>query len=152
MDGLAERGLLLASSQLAAAGGDVDAPALAHGAGHPGGEQPLLEAPHVVGSRRSPVVAPGGVQGDDVHLDLQPGQEGRQAVGVSDAVIGAFDQGPFDEDLLPGPRAVGPAGGHQVGQGPAPAGGDEGVAFVVGKPLFPVAVVFRPSPCGIYFP
>src|SRR6478736_154262 len=85
--------------QLAAAGGDVDAAALAHGAGQAILGEDLLEAVGGLAVGRRPVVALRRVERDQVHLRRLAVQQATDGVGVVRLVILPGDQRPLVEYL-----------------------------------------------------
>ena len=118
---------------MAAAGGDVDAAALADGAGERKlvGED-FLETARGLGAGGSAVVAGGGVERDQVYLGGQAAKEVADGAGVIGGVVFAVDERPLVEDTPAGGFAVGAAGGDEFVERPFAGGGDERGAFGLG--------------------
>lgn len=115
---------------MAAAGGDVDAAALADGAGEREfvGED-FLETARGFGAGGGAVVAGGGVERDEVHLRGEAAEEMTDGAGVVGGVVFAVDERPLVEDAAAGGFAVGAAGGDEFVERPLAGGGDEGGAL-----------------------
>ncbi len=129
----AGRRALRRCGELAAAGGDVDAAALADGAGEREfvGED-FLKTAGGVAARGGAVVAGGGVERDEVYLRGEAAEEVADGAGVVGGVVFAVDERPLVEDAAAGGLAVGAAGGDEFVEWPFAGGGDEGGAFLLG--------------------
>src|SRR5262249_20952190 len=99
-------GFGLFGAELAAAGGDVDAAALADGAGEAAGAEDALEFAGGGAGGGGAGEAVGGVEGNEVDVGVEAGEEGGDLLGVGGGVVGAGDEGPLEEDAALGFRAV----------------------------------------------
>ncbi len=114
----------------AAACGDIDAAALAEGAGETGLAEDALEPG--TGFAGLALESGGGVEGDKIDMGIDTGEERGEAGGGFGGIVFAFDECPLEEDSLRCEACVGAAGIDQFGEGPAFAGGDESGAFLFG--------------------
>ena len=118
--------------ELAAAGAHVDAAALADSVRKAGGAQVALEVEGGGGRSGSGGKAAGRVQGDEVDVGVQAGEEGAELFRVGGGVVHSRDEGPLEENLASSGCAVDATGVDEFGEGPAFADRDEGgaVGFV----------------------
>jgi len=84
--------------QLAAARGNVDAPALAHGAGQFIFRQDILKPPRGGAIRRSTVIARGRIEGDQVYLGAQAMEQTTDRVRLRRRIVPAGNQRPLEKD------------------------------------------------------
>ena len=103
----------LRHGELAAAGRDVDAASLAHGAGEIVFGQNLLEAVGSFAPGGLTIVTVRGIEGDQVHLRLLALEETAHRMGVFGSVVFALDQRPFVENPAARRLTVGAARRHQ---------------------------------------
>ncbi len=117
---------LLRPRELSAAGGDVDAAALAHGAWQREfiGED-FLELPRRFAARGSAGITGGRVQGNEIHLRGQALQEAADGSRVRGRVVFPLDERPLVKNAPARLPAVGAARFHKLGDGPFPGGGNQ---------------------------
>lgn len=73
----------------------------------------------------------GGIEGNEIDVNLPAFEKFGETGGVVVAVIGALDEGPGDKDFAFGFFRVGAASLEEVGDGPALIDGNQGAALVI---------------------
>ncbi len=114
---------------MAATSGDVDAAALAHGAGQAVFGEDGLKAFGGVAAGGRAVVASGRVERDEIYLGKLALEQAADGMGGGGRVIFSFDERPLVEDAALASGDVGAAGGHELVERPFFGGGDEGGAL-----------------------
>ena len=115
----------------AASGGDIDAAALAKGAGESCLAEDFLKL-HAGGAGGAGESA-GGVERNEIVVGVDALEEFGEACGRFGRIVFAGDEGPLEEDAFAGGAALVAAGVDERFQVPAFAGGDEGGAFFFGR-------------------
>jgi len=120
----------LRDGELAAAGGDIDAATLAHGA--PDFElrrKDVLKHPRGLRGRGRARVSISRIERDQIHLRGQIAEEFADGPGVGRRVVFPLDERPLVEDAATRGFAVSAARGHEFVERPFFRGGDERGAF-----------------------
>ena len=113
-----------------AAGGDVDTPALADGAGdfELGGED-VLKRLGGRAARGCAGIAVRGIERDQINLRVEPPQQFADGAGVGLGIVFPLDQRPLVKDAAASHLAIGATGGHEFVERPFFCGGHEGGAL-----------------------
>src|SRR5690606_13359064 len=93
-------GVAQGAGELAAGAADLAAVGHAHQRAHARVAQPFLEGADRLHGRRAQLLLGAGVEGDEVHPDVEAAAEREQLLQMTRTVVSALDHRPLEEDWL----------------------------------------------------